>query len=85
MARRFARIVREELAVLLSHGDEELVDGHGGVDGDFASEESFYFVFFYGFGSMLREEPSEAFDTHCIREGAGGSDDSDATVTWEVT
>ena len=80
MARRFARIVREQLAVLLSHGDEELVDGHGGVDGDFASEESLYFVLFYGFGSMLREEPCEAFDTHCIRaEGAGGGDD--ATVT----
>jgi len=35
----FAGIIRQHLAVFLAHGDEELINGHGRVNCDFAAEE----------------------------------------------
>jgi hypothetical protein len=34
-----ASLIRQQLAVLLAHGDEKLVDGHRRVYCDFAAEE----------------------------------------------
>ena len=36
---RLPLVVREHLTVLLTHSYEELVDGHGRVDGDFAAKQ----------------------------------------------
>ena len=45
VTRNFPRVVRQHLAVLLADRDEELVDGHGRVNGDFTSEECFNVMF----------------------------------------
>lgn len=42
-----ALVICEHLAVLLPDGDEELVDAHGRVDGDFSAEESFDVMFLW--------------------------------------
>lgn len=67
MARRLAGVVLQHLAVLLAHGDEELVDGHGGVDGDLAPEEGLDVVLLDSIRGVLGEECCEAFDTHLSR------------------
>jgi hypothetical protein len=41
-------VICEQLAILLTHGDEELVYAHGRVDGHFATEQSFDVVFLQG-------------------------------------
>ena len=53
MTRGLSSIIGEHLAVLLAHGYEELVDGHGGVDCDFAAEEGFDVMFFDGCGCVF--------------------------------
>ena len=53
MTCRFSSIVGEHLAVSLPHSDKELVDGHGRVDGNFATKEGLYVVFNDGFGCMF--------------------------------
>ena len=45
-------------------GDEELVDGHGGVDGEFAALEGGEGDFFDGGGGFVGEEFGEVFDSH---------------------
>jgi hypothetical protein len=60
----FSRVIREHLSVLLANGNEKLVDRHGGIDGDFATEEGLHFMLLNGGRSMFREQRSQAFDTH---------------------
>ena len=64
MAGSLASVVGEQLAVLLTHSDEELVDGHGSVYGDFATEESLDVVLFDACWGVLGEQGGEAFYAH---------------------
>jgi hypothetical protein len=42
-----ASFIRQELTVLLAHGNEELVDGHRRINRDFAAEEVLNIVLLY--------------------------------------
>ena len=64
MACCFSSVIGEHLAVPLSHSDEELVDGHGRVDSDFAAKEGLYVVFDDGFGCVFGEKCGQSLDTH---------------------
>ena len=64
MAGSLSSVVGEQLAVLLTHSDEELVDGHGSVYGDFATEEGLDVVLFDACWGVLREQGGEAFNAH---------------------
>jgi len=64
VAGRLSGVVCEHLAVLLPNGDEELVDGHGRVDGDLAAKEGLDVVLLDGIGRVFEEEGGETLDAH---------------------
>ena len=41
----FSRIILQQLAILLPHRNEELINGHGRVDSDFPPKQCVDFVF----------------------------------------
>jgi hypothetical protein len=44
---RLSRFVHQHFTVSLTNGDEKLVNGHGRVDGDFATEQGLDIVLLY--------------------------------------
>ena len=65
VTRRFPSIVGEHFTVPLPDCNQELVDGHGRVDGDFATKEGLYVMFHDGFWRMFGEECGQSLDAHC--------------------
>ena len=57
-------LVGEHFSVPLAHGYEELVNGHGGVNGNFSSKEGFNVMLFDTGGRMLGEQSSKSFNAH---------------------
>ena len=63
-------VVCEHLTVLLPNGNEELVDGHGRVDGNLAAKEGLDVVLLDGIGRVFEEERGKTFDAHGHDRGA---------------
>ena len=55
--RRFASIVLQHFSIFLAHCYQELVNGHGRVDRDFAAKERFDFMRLHFCVRSLLESP----------------------------
>ena len=67
-----ASLVHELLAIA-ANGDQEGVERHGGIDGDFATELVFDFALFDSLWAVLLENLVQTLDTHvdgCVSECA---------------
>ena len=49
------------MLAIRAHGDEEGVEGHGGIDGDFAAELVLDLAFFYGVWAVVFDDLGEVW------------------------
>jgi len=67
----FTSFIRESFHTCSSNYNQELVDAHAGVDGDFAAEVALELLFLHSLGRIVRQQLRQTLDSHLDCGGCG--------------